>query len=239
MGVFIVTRVAAVILLLVSGTALAQSDNDPAAPQVLHLQVPAYPKEVKEFGLSGKVSVLVSIDESGKVTAVDDVAGPDWVCPSVTRPDVAALRQAAREAAFKATFRPAMKDGKPEKSTWRLNYQFSQPSDTGKNDGNYNPVPDIGGTDGLAVSDAPGGQATSLPKPAYSAVARAAGAAGSVDVQILIETDGTVFSAEAVSGHPFLRQAARIAACGARFRPTLLEGKPVKVSGIVTYNFVK
>ncbi|MEJ7624737.1 MAG: energy transducer TonB [Pyrinomonadaceae bacterium] len=82
------------------------------------------------------------------------------------------------------------------------------------------------------------GKATSLPKPAYPAAARAVRAAGSVSVQVLINESGSVISATAVSGHPLLKAAAAAAARGARFSPTLLSGQPVKVSGVITYNFV-
>ena len=82
------------------------------------------------------------------------------------------------------------------------------------------------------------GRATSLPKPAYPAAAKAVRAAGAVSVQVLISESGSVISANAVSGHPLLRAAAEGAARGARFSPTLLSGQPVKVSGVITYNFV-
>jgi len=82
------------------------------------------------------------------------------------------------------------------------------------------------------------GKATSLPKPAYPAAARAVQASGSVSVQVLISESGSVISATAVSGHPMLRAAAVAAARGARFSPTLLSGQAVKVSGVITYNFV-
>jgi protein TonB len=82
------------------------------------------------------------------------------------------------------------------------------------------------------------GKATSLPKPAYPAAARAVQASGPVNVQVLIDESGHVVSASAVSGHPLLRAAAVSAARGARFSPTLLSGQPVKVSGVITYNFV-
>jgi protein TonB len=82
------------------------------------------------------------------------------------------------------------------------------------------------------------GKATSLPKPAYPPAARAVRAGGSVAVQVLIDESGRVVSASAVSGHPLLRAAAVSAAQGARFSPTLLSGQPVKVSGVITYNFV-
>ena len=82
------------------------------------------------------------------------------------------------------------------------------------------------------------GKAVSLPKPAYPPAARAVRAGGSVSVQVLISESGSVISASAVSGHPLLRAAAEGAARGARFSPTLLSGQPVKVSGVITYNFV-
>jgi protein TonB len=82
------------------------------------------------------------------------------------------------------------------------------------------------------------GKATSLPKPPYPPAARAVRASGAVSVQVLISETGSVVSANAVSGHPLLRPAAVAAARGARFSPTLLSGQPVKVSGVITYNFV-
>jgi periplasmic protein TonB len=82
------------------------------------------------------------------------------------------------------------------------------------------------------------GKAISKPSPAYPPIAKAARAAGTVTVQILVDEQGRVVSANAVSGHPLLQQAAVAAARQARFSPTLLSGQPVKVSGVITYNFV-
>ena len=82
------------------------------------------------------------------------------------------------------------------------------------------------------------GKATSLPKPPYPPAARAVRAAGAVSVQVLIDESGNVVSASPVSGHPLLRAAAAQAARGAKFSPTMLSGQPVKVSGVITYNFV-
>jgi len=82
------------------------------------------------------------------------------------------------------------------------------------------------------------GKAISKPQPAYPPIAKAARASGTVTVQILVDESGRVVSASAVSGHPLLQQAAVSAARQARFSPTLLSGQPVKVSGVITYNFV-
>ena len=82
------------------------------------------------------------------------------------------------------------------------------------------------------------GKAISKPQPPYPAIARTARASGQVTVQITVDEGGRVISASAVSGHPLLRQAAESAARQARFSPTLLSGQPVKVTGVITYNFV-
>jgi TonB-like protein len=82
------------------------------------------------------------------------------------------------------------------------------------------------------------GKAIALPKPKYPAAARAVRASGAVQVQVLIDEDGNVFSADAIGGHPLLQFASVTAACGSKFTPTLLAGQPVKVSGIIVYNFV-
>lgn len=82
------------------------------------------------------------------------------------------------------------------------------------------------------------GKAISLPKPPYPAIARAAHAGGTVTVQVVIDENGNVISAHAVSGHPLLQAVAVAAARSAKFSPTKLSGQPVKVSGVITYNFV-
>jgi protein TonB len=81
------------------------------------------------------------------------------------------------------------------------------------------------------------GKATSLPVPVYSAPAKAVGAEGVVNVQVMIDEAGKVTSAKAVSGHVLLRQSAEKAAWGARFKPTLLSNEPVKATGLIAYNF--
>ena len=80
-------------------------------------------------------------------------------------------------------------------------------------------------------------KAISKPEPAYPPKAKAVRVSGMVTVQIIIDESGKVISARAVAGHPLLRQSAALAAKQARFKPTLLSGTPVKVTGVITYNF--
>ncbi len=81
------------------------------------------------------------------------------------------------------------------------------------------------------------GKAISLPKPPYPPIARSAHASGTVVVKVLIDESGNVVSAIPISGHVLLQAAAVSAARGAKFSPTKLSGKPVKVTGVITYNF--
>lgn len=83
------------------------------------------------------------------------------------------------------------------------------------------------------------GKAKYLPVPAYPAAAKAVRAGGTVNVQVLIDEKGNVLSAKAVSGHVLLRETAEQAARSAKFIPTTLSGQPVKVNGVIVYNFTR
>ncbi len=223
------------------------------------------PKEASVTGLGGKVKVRVSIDEKGNVTD-GEASGPDYVCQDVRAPDVLALRTTAQAAALEAKFSPAMKGGKAVSSTMILSFNFpvstpasapavgngngksaggkdsnsdeSEPSKFGNADTPTLPTDQDAGHKSKKMSgQVLNGKALSLPAPPYPPAAKAVRAHGVVNIQVLILENGSVFSAEDISGHPLLRFAARNAACAARFTPTLLLGTPVKVSGIITYNF--
>ena len=100
------------------------------------------------------------------------------------------------------------------------------------------------------------GKAVSLPKPAYPADAKALKIGGAVKVQVTINESGMVEDPKAVAEDEecdksetpgtserclalaSLRAAAEMAASQAQFSPTLLSGTPVKVKGVIVYNFV-
>ena len=81
------------------------------------------------------------------------------------------------------------------------------------------------------------GQKLYAPEPAYPAIAKAAGAEGTVTVRVTVDEEGNVVAAAAVSGHPLLQSAAVDAARESKFKPTVIDGKPVKVSGVISYVF--
>lgn len=83
------------------------------------------------------------------------------------------------------------------------------------------------------------GRTISLQKPGLSDQAWAARAAGTVAVVVTITEEGKVIRACAVNGHPLLWEAAERAARASKFAPTMLNGKSVKVTGVINYNFVR
>jgi TonB family protein len=80
--------------------------------------------------------------------------------------------------------------------------------------------------------------AISLPKPKYPQEAVAARVAGQVVVLVTVDESGKVISANARKGPDLLRKAAEDAAYKARFKPLVMSGVPVKVTGAINYDFV-
>ena len=219
-------------LLFGSTSVQGQSGKDTREAQLISAPSPVLSPEVEKEGIGGKISVFLNVDEAGGVTKVADVVGPDWICPNSITPPIEAMRNAARDAALKAKFQPAMKKGKYVRSTMVVNFQFkkaSVPLDTGTTSN---------GQPKIVSAGVLNGKAKVLAKPEYPAAAKLAVASGAVAIHVTVGLDGKVYSAEPVSGHPLLQAASRLAACSSKFEPTLLQGQPVKLSGIIVYNFV-
>lgn len=81
------------------------------------------------------------------------------------------------------------------------------------------------------------GKASVLTKPAFPPAAKAVRAGGAVSVQVTIDENGNVISANATSGHPLLRAAAANAAKQSKFAATQISGQPIKTTGVIVYNF--
>jgi hypothetical protein len=174
-----------------------------------------------EVDLGGLIRVLVEVDKAGQVS-VTSASGPLSPCSNLTDPRALALRDAAIAAAKQATFEPQNKT----KKTW---IQFSLP---------HPPIPESEkGKPKYISAGVMNGKADSLVKPLYPPYAHDAGAGGMVSVEVLLGLDGKVLGAAGFERDPLLFTAASEAACQTKFRPTLLQGNPIKVFGTLTYNF--
>jgi TonB family protein len=92
-------------------------------------------------------------------------------------------------------------------------------------------------SDRMVDGGALNGKAIEMPPAKYPAEARQNRITGRVDVQVVVDQNGNVISAEAISGPDPLHAAAVDAAKLARFKPMVVDGVPVKVSGVLTYDF--
>ncbi len=81
------------------------------------------------------------------------------------------------------------------------------------------------------------GKAIERTKPIYPPLARQIHLQGDVSVEVIISPEGRVESARVVNGHPMFAQYAREAALSWRFGPTILNGVPVRVTGVITFVF--
>lgn len=150
---------------------------------------------------------------------------------------VASQKKATKEESEEIDPGPTFQGQKPDVKTPAGGGEGSteNPADTKSPE---TPVPTEPGKRAPISGGVLNGKAITLPKPDYPDEARAARAAGTVVVQITVDEYGNVIAARAVSGHQMLHQASVSAARGARFAPTFLMGEAVKVTGVITYNFV-
>ena len=200
------------------------------------------PQEAIDSGLGGRVNVQVEVDKAGTVTSVKQVAGPDWVCPNPKRPDALAIQATARTLSMQVKFTPESKA-----STEWIGITFPSskkdetkpdPKEEENNPGNGVTVQRKRSVPRIINGGVLNGRAKRLAKPPYPPEARAARVSGIASIKVQIDEDGSIFSAEPIAGHQLLLSAARQAACLSEFSPTRLQGQPVKVTGLITYNFV-
>jgi TonB family protein len=217
-----------------SQTIHAQNVPKDAEPKVISGPALVLPAEVRAAQISGSVSILLSIDKTGTVKSAEVVAGPAWPCGTDPKEQVEIARTLAKNAMLAAKFSPKIKDGKPRDAEVVAQVSVSGDVKPQKNVGE----PQSGAQKPASIQGGTlNGKARSLPKPEYPAVAGQNGIRGLVEIRVFIDESGKVVSAVGLSGNLLLQDAARSAACKASFRPTVLAGTPVKVTGIIVYNF--
>ena len=80
-------------------------------------------------------------------------------------------------------------------------------------------------------------KATQKVSPYYPPVAKSAGIQGLVTIYLEVDEKGTVIAVRNLTGPQMLRQSATNAAWRWKFKPTLVEGQPVRVTGYINFNF--
>ncbi len=180
--------------------------------------------------ISGLITVTVMVNAKGDVTKITNISGPNFVCANNAGSELAKLYDAIRLATQDATFEPSQSNAGVTEYVATVDFNIRPNVDAPHNTDANKPK--------LIKGGVVNGKATSLPKPAYPPAAKAVRASGAVSVEIVIDERGQVIRAEPISGHPLLRGESASAACRARFSPTTLSSQPVRVSGVIVYNFV-
>jgi TonB family protein len=195
-----------------------------ASGEVITKAYPVYPSTAKQLNASGEVQVAIVISETGRVIEAKAIKGHP------------VLRRAAEDAARKWVFRPTLLDGEPVRQPGTLTFVFTPPPQPTSDP----PAAATGAETSQKINVSGGvlqGKAIKRVQPPYPPIAKAARASGAVQVQVTISETGEVIEASVISGHPLLRDAALQAARQWLFKPTELSGVPVKVQGILTFNF--
>lgn len=213
----------------------AQSTNEPVIVSkgvvngsAVSMPKPVYPASAIAVQAGGAVNVEVLVDENGDVIEANAVSGHPL------------LRSSAVTAARGAKFKPMFINGKTVRVKGVIVYNFALPKIVPENVSGASETNSTANSPALRIQPkgVVNGKAISLPKPPYPAEAKKDRFKSLVNVQVTIDEEGNVISAKAVSGNPVFHPSAEKAALGAKFSPTLMEGNPVKVTGVIVYNFV-
>lgn len=188
---------------------------------------PVYSQAARDAGIGGRVTVVVLIDKKGKAKVVDSF-GPPAPCSDLDNAMSAELRTAAENAASQAVFQPATWKGKPVEKGMTLSFDFDP--DEGRSASAGRPL--------MLRAGYIHGRAIELPLPKYPAKAQSL-MGGDVDVQVVVDEQGNVAAAGAVSGHKVFRRATVEAACRAKFKPFVVEGRPARVLGLMAYGYIR
>ena len=178
-------------------------------------------------GIDGTFTVFVKVDGTGNVKDVNIYAGPIWPCNSSPSSEIKEVREAVRRNILASKFSPATKNGKPVTAHATLDFAIGdayREAIEGKTTSKSRWVVDVGTMQA---------KATHLPKPLFT------GINGSTTVRVLIGETGDVISAGTVRGSRVLHAPSRQAACEARFPPTIVDGKPIKVTGLIHYEYFR
>ena len=178
-----------------------------------------------DAGIDGSFSVSFKVDRTGIVKSVHILAGPIWPCDSTPSAEIKSVREAVKENILASKFSPATKGGQAIDADATLDFAIGEAykeSLKKKSTSASRWVVDVGSLQTKAT---------------HLAVPYAGSYFGTALVRVLIGETGKVIAAGTVRGPTLLQESSRRAACDSRFPPTIVDGKPIKATGVITYEY--
>ncbi len=183
--------------------------------RTLNFPQPIYPKTILQPRLQNNISVQIKINlQTGKVVLAKVVSGNPI------------LRIYAEEAADQATFKPKNVEGPPLFAKGILIYKNSPQPQSKTNPQSYGlPIIQVGVINGKVIF---------LPKPI---IPKSCSCNGKIKVRVIVDVNGRILDAVAISGNPLLRRSSEQAAIKAKFSPTNINGLPIFIIAFLEYKF--
>jgi len=164
------------------------------------------------------------ISAPGSLAKIRTVELPELNIPSITY-------------ATNSVYLPVLASGNGEEISWFTEIEETPPEPPPNRPQSSIPSPNQSQSIQQVVDKVLEGNAITRVEPIYPPTARMMKAFGMVRVQVTISETGSVIDAKAISGHQALRPAAVAAAYKWVFKPTTVNGEPIKVQGALTFNF--
>ena len=239
------------LLLSVALASLAVSQVVPGLVQVsssviqdllLRKVAPVYPPLARQARIQGSVILKVVINKSGNVESMQLISGHPLLAP------------AAIEAVKQWEYKPYLLNGEPVEVETRVTVNFTL-ADTPPAKGAAGDAPGgvPAGEQGDIFANRPkdadrvgvvrasqsvmSGFLVTKVRPEYPPDAKGQRIQGAVVMRVKIDKAGDVSNIQLISGHPLLAPAAIDAVKQWKYRPYLLNGRPVEVDTQVTVDF--
>jgi TonB family protein len=201
------------------------ADPDVQAAKLIKFVPPNYPRIAKLAQVEGAVVLQVLIAADGSVQDVRILSGPPLLIPS------------AIYAVMQWRYRPTLLSGEPVTVDSVVSVLFSLAPNANPPASSQPSSPSAEVDKTFLAHHVRAPKVIKMVRPKYPREARKERVEGNVILYLMIATDGTVKDLTFVSGAAILRTAAIDAVSKWRYRPCLVDGKPVEVDSIVTVVF--
>lgn len=210
-------------------------------------ELPAYPWELRRTGARAALIVQVTVNDSGRVVELRRAQGP-LIQPAIGSTADAEAQRAAADAVVRSTT-AALKNWKFNNPTsgpitfplsfgfvgGDINYALADPAEVLPKEAT--PAPWAAAQGALPTGQINLPKRTKYVKPEYPKTALDKRVQGTVQLELVIGTDGRVKDTRVLQSVPLLDQAAIEATLQARYEPILVYGNPVTVVHVVSHTF--